>query len=188
MRNAFVSEKQTLKTKSLIAFIAIVAAVALPQVFHVAGVLSGTETMPGRVFLPMHIPVFIAGFLAGPLAGIAAGLFSPIFSFLFTSAIMSAPMPVAAQLPFMCAELAGFGLVAGLLYKNNMPVIAKLILAQVGGRLLRAVIVITAVGVFSSEAVTIESIWTTVQVGLPGILLQWAFIPLIIYRLKGQEK
>ena len=58
------------------AVLAIVAAVALPQVFHFIGAISGSGTVPGSVFSPMHLPVILVGLLAGPLAGGLAGLFS----------------------------------------------------------------------------------------------------------------
>jgi uncharacterized membrane protein len=189
MRNAFVLEKQTIKTKSLITLAAIIAAVALPQVFHYAGVLAGTGALPGATFLPMHIPVFVAAFMAGPVVGVIAGAMSPLVSYFFTLAVFGAPMPALALLPFMMFELAGYGLVAGFLHKAKTPVFVNLIMAQLAGRALRALAVLIAVFILgvNNPPSAISTIWTTITVGLPGIMLQWALIPLVIYRLKGRN-
>jgi hypothetical protein len=77
------------------------------------------------------------------------------------------------------------GLVAGLLHKSKTPLLLNLIIAQSAGRILRVLAVVIAVAVFNSETVTIGSTWTAFRLGLPGILLQCALIPLIIYRVRG---
>ena len=87
--------KLSIKTQTIAAFITVVAAVALPQVFHLMGIISGTGTALGAALLPMHLPVIIVGLLAGPYAGAAAGLVSPAISFALTG------MPAAVMLPFM---------------------------------------------------------------------------------------
>jgi uncharacterized membrane protein len=179
----------SVKSKPLITLAAIAAAVALPQVFHYLGVISGFGPMPGATFLPMHIPVFVAAFMAGPVVGLIAGLASPLISYLFTGAILNAPMPALTLLPFMMFELSGYGIMAGLLKKAKTPVILNLVIAQLAGRALRALAVIIAVFLLgiNNPPSAISTIWTTVTVGLPGIMLQWALIPLIIYRVKGMK-
>jgi uncharacterized membrane protein len=190
MKNTLALNKSAVKTKSLAVLIAVFCAVALPQVFHYLGVLSGFGPMPGATFLPMHIPVFVAGFMAGPLAGLIAGIISPLVSYGFTAAFLGAPMPVLALLPFMMFELAGYGFMSGLLSKAKTPLILNLIIAQFAGRILRTAAVLAAVFLLgiTHPASSVETIWNTVIVGLPGILLQWALIPLIIYRAKGLKK
>ena len=171
-------KKTSIKMKSITIILGIAAAVALPQVFHAVGLLSGTGAMLGSTFLPMHIPVFMAGFLGGPVAGLVTGVVSPLLSFAISG------MPAAAMLPFMMAELAGYGLVSGLLIKVKMPVFFKLLIAQVGGRVLRAIAILAAVYGFGSQTVQLSQIWNIVLPALPGILLQWALIPLLLYRIK----
>lgn len=154
---------------------AVVAAVALPQVFHVAGAAMGVGTALGETLLPMHLPVLLVGLLAGPYAGVAAGAFGPLVSFALSG------MPMAAMLPFMVIELAGYGLVAGLLRSSGMPTIAKVLIAQVAGRALRAAAVLVAVFALGNTTVAVASIWTSVLAGLPGLVLQWAALPLIVW-------
>ena len=190
MKNTLVINKTEIKTKTLITFLAVISAVALPQVFHYIGVWSGSGALAGTVFLPMHIPVFIAAFMAGPVVGAVAGVLSPIMSFVFTASVLSAAMPGSALLPFMALELAGFGLTAGLLHKNNkLPVFVKLIIAQLAGRILRATAILISLYVIGlhNPVATVSSIWDSVIIGLPGILLQWALIPLLVYRMKGNK-
>lgn len=170
--------KTTIKMKSITMVLGIAAAIVLPQIFHAVGMISGTGAMLGSTFLPMHIPVFLAGFLGGPIVGIVTGAISPLLSFLISG------MPVAAILPFMMVELAGYGLASGLLQKVKMPVFCKLVLAQVAGRAIRAIAILVAIYGFGSQAVQIAQIWNIVLPALPGILLQWALIPLLLYRIK----
>lgn len=49
--------KLSLSIKAAATVLAIVAAVALPQLFHVIGAVSGQGTMLGVAFLPMHLPI-----------------------------------------------------------------------------------------------------------------------------------
>ena len=49
--------KLSLGTKTAATLLAIVAAVVLPQLFHIIGAVSGQGTMLGVAFLPMHLPV-----------------------------------------------------------------------------------------------------------------------------------
>ena len=65
--------KLSLSTKAAATVLAIVAAVALPQLFHVIGAVSGQGTMLGVAFLPMHLPIIFVGLIAGPAVGAIAG-------------------------------------------------------------------------------------------------------------------
>ncbi|MBP3415865.1 MAG: ECF transporter S component [Spirochaetaceae bacterium] len=170
-----------LSYQMIAAALAIVAAVALPQVFHFIGAISGSGTVPGSVFSPMHLPVILVGLLAGPLAGGLAGLFSPVVSHFISG------MPGAMMVPLMMAELAGYGVVAGLLCNARLPCIVKVVIAQIGGRLMYAVAILVAVNVFGKTNFSVSSIIPSVIAGLPGLMLQWAFIPLIVYRVNGRK-
>jgi uncharacterized membrane protein len=178
MKNTLALNKNVIKTKSLFTLGAILCAVALPQVFHYLGVLSGMGPLPGAAFLPMHIPVFIAAFMAGPVVGVLAGALSPLFSYVFTLSVFGAAMPALPLLPFMTLELAIYGLVAGMLYNKKASVFLKLVTAQLAGRIIRLIAVVIATASFGSALDFIIA-------GLPGIMLQWALIPLLIYRVKG---
>jgi len=58
--------KLSLGTKTAATLLAIVAAVVLPQLFHVIGAVSGQGTMLGVAFLPMHLPIIFVRLIAGP--------------------------------------------------------------------------------------------------------------------------
>ena len=171
-----------LKTKSVTILAAVAASVTLPQLFHAVGLLSGTGSALGAAFLPMHLPVLLAAFLGGPVVGLIAGIVSPLISFMLSG------MPSAAILPFMTLELAGYGLAGGLLYKTKLPVIVKLLVAQLAGRAVRALAVLAAVCLLDVQTVQLASIWNMVTAALPGIVLQWALIPLLMYRMEGLKK
>lgn len=159
--------------------LAAASAVLLPQIFHAVGVVSGTGPLLGKVFLPMHIPVILAGLIFGSFAGVVAGVLSPVLSFIITG------MPDSALLPFIVVELVCYGLAAGLLVKTKLPVFAKLVIIQLAGRALRIISVLIALYGFGSQLNAVSVLKEMFVVSLPGILLQWAVIPLIIYRING---
>jgi len=174
----------TVKTKTIATLVAVFAAVAVPQIFHLVGAISGYGTVPGEIFLPMHLPILLVGLLAGPIAGFVAGLCGPIISFALSG------MPIATVLPFMAIELAFYGFTAGLLAQTKLPVIGKLLLAQIAGRSVRAVAVLIAVYGIGVETISVASIWRTVGAGLAGLILQWSLLPLIVFWIenRGKEK
>lgn len=168
---------KTWKTKTAAAVLAIVSAVALPQLFHLLGMASGLGSALGEAFLPMHIAVFLAAFFAGPWVGLAVGFFGPLLSFLLTTAAGQG-MPALAMLPYMTVELAVYGLSAGLL-KGRIPTFFSLLLAQIAGRGVRAAAVLIGVSAFSSP-VSVSVIWSSLLTGLPGLVLQWILVPLLV--------
>ena len=158
---------------------AVVGAVAVPQLFHAAGALLGVGTGLGETFLPMHLPVLLVGFLAGPWAGLVAGILGPLASYALSG------MPVAAMLPFMMVELAGYGLVAGLARSWDTSLIVKLLAAQVAGRLLRAAALLVA-GLMTTGVPPVASVFTATVAGLPGLCLQWLLIPAILLAVNAR--
>lgn len=174
-------KKLSVKVQTLASVTAIVAAVALPQVFHLMGAMSGLGTALGETFLPMHLPILLVGLLAGPYAGAAAGLFSPLLSFALTT------MPTGEMLPFMMIELCVYGLLSGLLRDVRMPTVLKVLAAQFAGRAVRAVAILIATYGFSSSAVPVAVIWRSIGTGIFGLVLQWVLLPLIIYRVENRK-
>ena len=165
--NTIAKKQISLKMQTVYALIATVAAVLLPQLFHLFGAVGG------ETFLPMHLPVFLVGFLAGPVAGGICGVLSPIVSFAISG------MPAAALLPFMVIELAVYGIVSGLLRDVKMPSILKVLSAQVGGRAVRAVFILLAFYLGNSTiapAIIVNSIVS----GVYGIVIQLVLIPVIL--------
>lgn len=171
----------SLRAQALATLAAIVGAVAVPQLFHVLGAISGLGTGLGETFLPMHLPIILVGLLAGPYAGLVAGACGPLASFALSA------MPGAAMLPFMMIELACYGLVAGLLRNAQLPAIGKVLAAQVIGRLVRAAAILLSVYAFGNEAIQVATIWNSIVVGLPGLILQWVLLPLIIFWVERKQ-
>lgn len=99
----------SIQRQSLATALAIIGAVAVPQLFHAVGAVSGLGTALGVAFLPMHLPVILVGLLAGPYAGAVSGLLGPVAGFVLSG------MPGPMKLPFMMVELCAYGLIAGLL-------------------------------------------------------------------------
>lgn len=172
----------SVKAQTLAAAAAVAGAVAIPQIFHVLGAVSGLGTALGETFLPMHLPIILAGLLAGPYAGAAAGLLGPLVSFALSG------MPGAAMLPFMMLELCAYGLFAGLLRNVKLPTIAKVLAVQIGGRAVRAGAILLAVYAFGNESVGVAVIWTSIVTGIFGLALQWALLPLIVYRVENAKR
>lgn len=180
MTTAITRQKLSVKAQALGALIALVSAVALPQLVHAVGAASGMGTALGETFLPMHLPIILVGLLAGPYAAGAAGLLSPLVSFALTG------MPTSAMLPFMMIELCVYGICAGLLKNVKMPAIVKVLIAQIAGRAVRAGAI--AIGFYAfGTAIQPAVIFTSITAGLFGIILQLVIIPLAVYRLKEAD-
>lgn len=171
----------SVKVQILATIAAIVAAVAVPQVFHALGAISGLGTALGETFLPMHLPIILVGLLAGPYAGAISGLLGPLASFALSG------MPGAAMLPFMMIELCAYGLFAGLLRNTKMPTIAKVLIAQVAGRAVRAAAILISVYAFGNESIGVAVIWMSIGAGIFGLVLQWTLLPLIVYRVENMK-
>ena len=164
------------RRKALLTALMVGVAVILPQVCHLLGGQLGLGSALGEMLLPMHLPVMLAGMLWGPWAGLFCGMLSPMASFALTG------MPGVALLPFMTVELAVYGLSAGLLRRTNLPSLVKVVITQVAGRVARAAVLAVAIYGFGFTGLPISLVWTSVMVGLAGMLIQWAVLPLPVWR------
>lgn len=177
MRNVSYGTKITYKTLVSVGLVAL--AVILPQLVHLA------LGAPGGVkFLPMYLPVLIGGCLLGAKWGIAVGVLSPLVSFVITSALGN-PMPVAARLPFMVAELAVFAAVSGAFTKKisakGLWAFPAVILAQICGRAaFLGLIAVTQ----SFTQFTASMIRGQIQTGFIGLAVQAVLVPVIIIALR----
>lgn len=176
----YAKSKLSVKAQALYTLGSIVAAVALPQIFHVMGAVSGIGAL-GETFLPMHLPIILVGLLAGPYAGAVSGFLAPLISFGLTG------MPAAAMLPFMMLELLVYGLSAGLLRSKKMPAIAKVLITQAVGRGVRAIAILMSFYLLGNTAVPVAIIWNSIAAGIFGLALQWVLIPLVIYRAENKN-
>lgn len=172
----------SIKAQTLATLVAIIGAVVLPQVFHVIGAVTGLGVVPGNTWLPMHLPIILVGLLTGPLAGTIAGVSSPLISFALTG------MPTMALLPFMMIELGVYGLSAGLLRKVKAPTLGKVMITQIAGRGIRALAILASVYLFGNAEITVSILFSSIVQGLPGLVLQWVLLPLIIFWVEGLDK
>lgn len=174
-RNYSLKAKITIKTLIFVSLAAL--AVVLPQAVHIAlGAGSGVK------WLPMYLPVLIGGCLLGAKAGLLLGVVSPIVSFAVTSAVGN-PMPAAARLPYMIAELAVFAFVTGLfsekIAKNGLFAFPAVWSAQVLGRS----VFLLCSAVFGGSTLPFNAVLGQVKTGLIGLAAQAIIVPVIIILL-----
>ena len=165
--------------KTLISLGIVALAVILPQLIHLAlGAPGGVQ------WLPMYLPILLGGCLLGWEWGLGVGILSPIVSFAIT-ALIGNPMPAAARLPYMIVELAVFGAVSGLfsrkIAQNGWMAFPAVLLAQVAGRLTFLAIAAIFQSVSSLSA---GVVWSQIQTGLLGMVLQAVLVPFIVMGLR----
>ena len=180
MRDRSCSLKVKLTVKGLVSFGLIVLAVLLPQLVHLTLGQAG-----GVRWLPMYLPVLLAGCLLGVRWGMGVGVLSPVVSFALTS-LWGDPMPAAARLPFMMAELCVFAAVSGLfskqIAKNGWMAFPAVLLGAVAGR---AFFLLLAVLFQSVAPFTVEAVLSQIETGLSGLVLQAAAVPLLVMGLRA---
>ena len=170
-----VSVKLKITVKMLVSTGIIALAIGLPQLVHaVAGAQGGAQ------WLPMYLPVLLGGCLLGWQWGLGIGIVSPLLSFGITSLAGNA-MPIAVKLPYMVAELAVFGAVSGVFSKriaeNSWMAFPAVLSAAVGGRTL----FMTVAAVFQSVSpLSAAAVWSQIQTGLVGLVLQATLVPIIV--------
>jgi len=139
--------------------------------------------LAGPTFLPMHIFVLLAGLLFGWRAGLIVGFLTPLTSYAISG------MPVLRILPQIIIELSTYGLVAGILReKLNLRVIWSLIGAMISGRLVLCLAVLSVSLIIGEsysplglEANPFIVVWAVIKLGWPGIVIQLASIPIVIW-------
>ncbi len=157
---------------------------------YVLPFFTGQVPQIGKMLCPMHFPVLLCGFLCGPAWGLAVGFLAPLSRSLFLG--MPQLFPSALCMAF---ELAGYGLVAGLLYRR-LPgkrggVYPALLSAMVAGRLLWGAAMFLCLGVQGTAFPLSAFLAGAVGNALPGIVLQLILIPPLlrgIERLLGQRE
>jgi niacin transporter len=119
--------------------------------------------------------VILVGLLAGPAVGVVVGLAAPLLAHLLTG------LPLTVVLPLMTIEVAGYGLVAGLLWRVPIAAVWKVLAAQVAGRV-ATLAVIGVAGLFTQAAWASSpgAWWAALWTGLVGIAVQLAIIPVVM--------
>jgi len=156
-----------------IASLLLATGILLPAVFHLIG-----GPAAGGMLLPMHIPVLIAGMMLGPFYGAVVGVFIPVVSLLLTG------MPDAAKLPFMILQLVSFGFVSGYLQSKKCGLYFSLICAQITGWLVNAAALLIASEILKLHFPPVATVVTALITGIPGIIIQLIFIPVIVRLLR----
>lgn len=160
--------------RMVIAAVCIALCVVLPMAFHMI-------PNAGSVMLPMHIPVLLCGLICGWPFGLVCGLAGPLLSSVLTG------MPPAAVLPSMMVECAVYGLVSGLmlLFVRTKNVYADLYISMVTAMLVGRIIGGAAKALLFAPGSMSMTIWATSYfvTGLPGIAVQLAIIPSIVFAL-----
>ncbi len=167
-------QKMSAVKKSIITAVCIALCVVLPQAFHAV-------PNAGAIYLPMHIPVLLCGLICGWSYGLLCGLAGPALSALLTG------MPPAAVLPGMLVECGVYGLAAGLLMQlvRTKHLYADLYISLAAAMLLgRVVSGIAKALIFSAGSYSMVS-WVagSFVTALPGIVIQLALLPSIVYAL-----
>ena len=171
------SSAPSLSVQTIATIGAVVGVVVIPTLFHFIGFVIGVGSLLGRIFLPMYLPIILVGLVAGPIAGVVAGIIGPIVSFLISG------MPAIAGLPAMTIELAFFGLVSGLLRGVKASLAKKIALIQVSGLIvLFAVELLSEIilGTGVNMSTVLATVGSTLIMGLPGLILQWALVPFVL--------
>lgn len=167
-------QKMSAVKKSIITAVCIALCVVLPQAFHAV-------PNAGAIYLPMHIPVLLCGLICGWSYGLLCGLAGPALSALLTG------MPPAAVIPGMLVECGVYGLAAGLLMQlvRTKHLYADLYISLAAAMLLgRVVSGIAKALIFSAGSYSMVS-WVagSFVTALPGIVIQLALLPSIVYAL-----
>ena len=180
LRSRQVSFKLGITVKALISAGTVALAVLLPQLAHLA-----LGEQAGMRFLPMYLPVLLGGCLLGWQWGLGIGLLSPLVSYLIPAAAGS-PMPALARLPFMMAELAVFAVICGVfsdkIARNGLMAFPAVLLAQLGGR---SVFLLSAAAFSGVSPLNAAMVWSQIQTGFAGLLIQAVLAPVIIIGLKA---
>lgn len=150
---------------------------------YVMPFLTGQIPQIGSTLCPMHIPVIICGFVCGAPWGVVVGFIAP----LLRSFTLGMPLlfPTAFAMAF---ELAAYGLVTGIMYrvlpKKKGYIYCSLFVAMVAGRLVWGIVQFICMGLDASEF-GFSAFWAgAVTNALPGIILQFVLIPVLIMLLE----
>ncbi len=153
---------------------------------YVLPFLTGQIPDIGNMLCPMHLPVILCGFICGWQYGLAAGVISPLLRSLTIS--MPALFPRAVC---MAAELAAYGMIAGLMYKifpkKKIYIYPSLIISMIAGRIVWGFAMFISMGIlgksFGFSYFMAESVFNAI----PGIIIQLIVIPLAVMLINKRK-
>lgn len=161
--------------RSVVAAAILALAVGLPQLAHLA-----VGASAGVTWLPMYLPVVLGGCILGVRFSWCVGLLSPLVSFWLTTAFASEPMPAAARLPFMMAELCVFAVVSGCFGKkiaeNALWSVPAVIASFLCGR---AVFLGLVWAMQGHTVLKTAMVWNQIKSGMLGFAAQLIVVPVV---------
>ncbi|WP_195988404.1 ECF transporter S component [Clostridium sp. D53t1_180928_C8] len=166
------------KTKDLVwAALFLAIGIVIPYIFH-------ATSLPGPIFLPMHIPVLLCGVILGKRYGLIIGILLPFIN----SALLGMP-PIFPTAVAMAFELATYGIITGLLYKDKKcNIFVSLIGAMVIGRVVSGIVNYILLTVGGNGFVFTAFLTTTFVKAIPGIIIQLILIPVILKAVDHVKK
>lgn len=161
--------------------------VVLSGVFIALGLvmpfITGQIPEVGNMLLPMHIPVLICGYVCGGRYGLAVGALVPLLRSVFFG--MPPFFPKAICMSF---ELAVYGMIVGLLYKQlrhrKWRIYISLLTAMVAGRVIWgsvAAMVYPLAGIDFGLEIFFAEAFVNATV---GIVVQLLLVPALVYSLE----
>jgi len=165
--------KKTKSKEIVLSGLFIALGLLVPMLFHAVG-------GAGPVFLPMHVPVLVGGFILSPKFAILVGLLTPLLSSVLTGMPVLIPMA-----PIMMVELGIYGLTVSLLKGKVVNNVITLISAMILGRISAVFMVTVLVKIIGIKfAPPVTFIIGAVTTGIPGIIIQLIFIPILLTAVK----
>ena len=135
--------------------------------------------MPGTILLPMHIPVLLCGLLCGPFWGAACGIIVPVLSSLLTGMPPAYPM-----LPIMLVQLFFIGFISGLFYRRlEKNLFLAIGIAILSGWALYGLMFYILLLLGGGQIMAL-SVTAALTAGVPGLVLQFTIVPLLIKLIK----
>lgn len=166
------------KTKDLVwAALFLAIGIVIPYIFH-------ATALPGQIFLPMHIPVLLCGVILGKRYGLIIGILLP-----FINSVLLGMPPIFPTGVAMAFELATYGVITGLLYKDKKcNIFVSLIGAMVIGRVVSGIVNYILLTVGGNGFVFTAFLTTTFVKAIPGIIIQLILIPVILKAIDHVKK
>ena len=142
----------------------------------------------GDSLLPMHLPVMLCGLLCGPAYGAAVGFILP-----FLRALTFGMPPLYPNAVWMACELATYGLVIGWMYARGTRrgegyLYACLACSMLSGRIVWGIAKAVLLGIGGKPFPMLAFLTGGFLDAIPGIVLQFVLIPLIMRLVKQHRK
>lgn len=153
--------------------------ILIPMLFH-------SLQWSGMMFLPMHIPIILCAMICGPFLGSICAVFA-----VFLSSFMTGMPPLYPMAVTMSFELVAYAIVSASTFKllsKKLNIVLSayiaLIFAMLVGRLVLGVASVFFIGMLGNGYSLKAFVAGAFVTALPGIIIQLALIPWILYSLK----